>query len=154
MFKILPALTLLLFYLLAASGFGIHECRTRGTVDVLPVIYGTGCDNIHKDHDGGSECTGGCCSSSNRTEAESSDRSHTDDCCSTEVHKLGNDYESIDQLTVSPERSLQLIHVFIAGTGELFYQSGLFSVNNSESPEESPPPLKYNRYSFISQWRL
>ncbi|MCK9304462.1 MAG: hypothetical protein PHP30_00920 [Bacteroidales bacterium] len=152
--KIIPALTLLLFYLMAASGFGIHECRTRGTIDVLPVIYGNGCEDIHKDHSEASGCNGGCCSSSDITAAESSEGGHTDECCTTEVHKLGCDYESSQQLTISPEKSLELIHLFLATLSDYLSDTLFPWIDSSCSLTESPPPVKCGTYSYISQWRL
>jgi len=152
--KIFLVLTLLTFYLLGAAGFGVHECNSRGSVDVLPLVYAAGCDKIHNDNSEEDGCSKDCCSEKNKSENKHSESNHTDECCTTEIHHLGTDYESVNPRTISPDKSFQIILLSVISNFEnlsdLFLQGSYLTPDNGESP----PLLRYRTYSYLSQWRL
>ncbi len=152
--KIFSVLTLLTFYLLGAAGFGVHECNSRGSVDVLPLVYATGCDKIHDDNKEENGCTKDCCSQKKQSENKHSESNHTDECCTTEIHHLGTDYESVNPGTTSPDKSFKIILLSLSSNFDQL--SDLFLPHSHLTPDfgESPPLLRYRTYSYLSQWRL
>ncbi|GEM_PF-1035967 len=153
-FKIFSVLILLAIYLLGAAGFGVHECRSRGSVDILPLVYAEGCDKIHNDNSEEGVCTKDCCSHRKSSGEKHSESSHTDECCTTEIHHLGSDYESVNSRTTTIEKSVQIILLSLSSTFEYLTDLFLPESHLTEVNGESPPLLRFRTYSYLSQWRL
>lgn len=77
--KTIFSLLVLATYMVASIGFGIHECSAKGTMHILLINSDTPCEQIHRH-----------CSCSSKSCATGS---HSENCCSTEIHHLDLDYD-------------------------------------------------------------
>lgn len=73
------SLLVLVAYMLASTGFGIHECSNKGTKHILLIVSDRSCEQIH-DH---CSCNSNSCSTSKQS----------NNCCSTEIYHLDFGYD-------------------------------------------------------------
>ena len=67
---------MVLWYSLSVIGFDVHTCNGSGKTFIATVISGTGCDDIHPEHDAP------CCSCCQCEDEADSDELRTKPCCS------------------------------------------------------------------------
>ena len=73
------AIVLVLWYSLSVIGFDVHTCNGSGKAFIATIISGTGCDDIHPEHDTPS-CK--CCQKAGADQEDSCDASlRTKPCC-------------------------------------------------------------------------
>ena len=76
------ALVLVLWYSFSIIGFDVHICSGSGKAFIATVVSGTGCDDIHPEHD--APCCK-CCLSETSVKDDSHDGDiHTKPCCTDE----------------------------------------------------------------------
>ena len=75
----LSVLILAFSYLIASTGFGVHECLKNGSVDILIIKSDLECSEIHSHS---------CC-----VLPECETESHDENCCKTELYLLDSDYQ-------------------------------------------------------------
>lgn len=137
-------ITLLIFYIMASFGIGVHECSASGTVSIRVFASSKSCDAIHTicnckhhHHDGLAE-----------------HQHHSQKCCHTTIHQLTQDYDFF-------QRDFKFNQVKIFDFTSNYIASSFSEVSLSSSTlalcnRYSPPPLVKERdpYSYHSQWRL
>jgi hypothetical protein len=85
---------LLLVYMTAFVGFRLHECALDHTVEVLPLLAGESCEEVHH-HDCGDEARCGHhhhhCAEDHHQESTAADPQFSEaDCCSNSLHCLSD----------------------------------------------------------------
>ncbi len=139
--KQILSILILVTYMIASIGFGVHECSDNGTKNVLIINSNKSCSDIH-DHN---SCDSNCCSSGK----------HSKNCCSTEIHHLDLDYDiteidSENYLSFSQE--LVLSSLFAENSSpKAIVDCSLYS----EFKHGPPVYLQTNQIlAALSQWRL
>ena len=81
-FTYMTALLLVIWYSLSVIGFDVHTCSSNGDTYIATVISGTGCKDIHPDHDQ-KPCS--CCHHDNCNDTHEAEQSvKTKPCCTDE----------------------------------------------------------------------
>lgn len=142
--KPLLTISLLIFYIMASFGIGVHECSASGTVNIRIFASSKSCDAIHTI----------CSCKHHHHDGLPEHQHHTTKCCHTTIHQLTNDYD-ISQLTFkfSQIPVLNFIPEFISSfSNEFSSDELLIAFYNGYTP---PPLIKEtDPYSYHSQWRL
>ena len=135
-------ITLILLYISAGLGYGLHICSEEGSVTPVLMIQDATCENVH-DHTHHQGCVGECTSKDN----------HSDGCCHTEVYQLEDKYETTTSVQIEQPTELLLSVALLSNTGRIALNN--LSEEFRPIPEYSPPELvPSNFYSLISVWRL
>ena len=139
-------------YIIATVGFGVHECATSGSRDIVPLYGDLSCEMIHKTHthahEGDHDCSCGACGGS-----EHQDEHHDNSCCSTKVIVINDNQEVAAPIAVTvPDSFLPDLNWDCESSHSIV----VFSDNSSHYHYSDGPPLPVCdiRLSFISQWRL
>ena len=137
-------ITLLIFYIMASFGIGVHECSASGTVSIRVFASSKSCDAIHTicnckhhHHDGMPE-----------------HQHHSKKCCHTTIHQLTQDYD-----VSHPDFKFNQVKIFDFTSNyitSLLSEVSAKSANLALCNRYSPPPLvkETDPYSYHSQWRL
>ncbi len=145
--KITVALSMVFVHLMAGFGFGIHECKTKGTSDVLLLNRASSCQEIH-----------GICSCGENPCIKGVSL-HDDSCCSTSIYHLESDY-SIAEALISKYFPKELPTLLSRDPFDFKYSTfiaGVFSqVSTAFSARGGPvlPETNNLLLSIISFWRL
>jgi len=134
------SILLAFMYLLASVGIGVHECSASDTKSVVFFYSDSSCEAIH------SHCACGSHDCHNNIK-------HSKECCATEFHHLNNDYD-ISQFNFHSQTIISTL-ACICTLG--LYSTDYLSANSNYSNisyADHPPSIKYDTYSFHSQWRL
>lgn len=134
------SILLAFMYLLASVGIGIHECSASGTKNIVFFYSDNSCEAIH--------CHCACGSH------DCHSTKHSRKCCETEFHHLNSDYD-ISQSNFHSQPVILTLSACICSSG--LYSSDYLSANSNYpniSNADHPPSIKYDTYSFLSQWRL
>lgn len=134
---------LIILYVIGFVGFGVHECRTEETINVLLMMGDVSCESIH-DH---SHDHNGCCEfhcvvhNSHFTDCSGN-------CCDTEVYVITSDQNSLQDEDL--KLSAQNI-VLPLSCDDLIADS--FTSAAFPSRDLAPPKVGLLR-SALSVWRL
>lgn len=141
---------MLLFYMAAGVGYGVHTCRGEGITSVSILVKESGCEG-HSHTMAKACCSDGCCD-------EKSGCSHTSEgsgkgCCNTELHQLADGYEMAKQLS-NLQINLIPLPAGILASADL--TSNNYLAQRSLSFAEGEPPGHFTKeyLSYISVWRL
>ncbi len=140
-FQHISLLFLLSAYLLGTVGFGIHECSSSGSINVVLPFKSAHCNpSLHK------HCP--CCGMH-----QCHNKSHLQKkCCQTLMHHLDKDYD-VNQINLCSQLiSPDLTAYLDVNDGCLNLQ--IQSINSEIITGDPPPILNHSTYSFHSQWRL
>jgi len=136
------SILLAFMYLLASVGIGVHECSSSGTTNVLIFYSDNTCESLHSH----STCACGSHDCQSKIDYKK--------CCKTEFHHLNSDYDVC-------QSNFHLHHFFLSLAACVCtsgsYGSDYLSDNSKYlniSYADHPPSIKYDTYSFHSQWRL
>jgi hypothetical protein len=141
-FKYISTTIILSIYLLASAGIGVHECRAKGTIDIVPLFSSATCESIH--HHNYEKCPCG-----------GNGGHHSEGCCKTDIHQLGSDYYNGQQLHFSHDKIFQFHHLFLPDFADIVPQASILHTKIFNFKiKEGPPLLTSNPYSYLSQWRL
>lgn len=89
----------IVIYLMAFLGFGVHTCSTSGTQDLILLVGDVSCEEIHHHHH-----THSC------DHSDCGDHHHDGNCCHTEVYEVSDEQTSEIQLAVSAPLPMTLIN--------------------------------------------
>ena len=78
-FTSLTAILLVVWYSLSVIGFDVHTCSGSGKAFIATVVSGTGCDDIHPEHN--APCCECCQSESSLKDGSRDGDIHTKPCC-------------------------------------------------------------------------
>lgn len=138
-------ITLLLLYISAGLGYGLHICSDDGSVTPLLMIQDATCENVH-DHvhySHHSGCDGGCTNHGGEGEG----------CCHTEVFHLEDIYEKTVPAKV--EHPVISLLPVISGVNQGLSSLTAISEEVVTYPEFLPPEsIRGDLYTLISVWRL
>lgn len=135
-------ITLLLLYISAGLGYGLHKCSVDGSITPVLMIHEASCERVHS-HSHSSDCSGQC---------SSHDCSHGG-CCHTEVFQLDDNYDAIASFQIEQPTEF-LLHILLL--------NNINTLDFSDPSEDlicfseySPPePVPDSFQSKISVWRL
>lgn len=130
---------LLVAYFVTSPGFGIHECSTEGTRDILVLTSQTSCDEIH------THCS---CESQGCQESK-----HDSNCCKTEIHHLDLDY-NIVEITSSIPVYFCALEFATLPFSDINISNTQFGYNYTEIRHGPDILSSKNICSYTSQWRL
>ena len=141
-----PSLTivLLIFYIMASLGIGVHECSASGTVNIRLFASSKSCNAIHTI----------CSCKHHQHDGMSEHQHHSQKCCHTTIHQLTQDYDvSHHDFKFNQVKFFDFISNNIAS-----FSTGV-SLDNAKlalCKSFTPPPLikELDPYSYHSQWRL
>ena len=141
---------LLFCYIVAMTGFGVHECVISGSRDIVSLYGDLSCETIHKTdpHEDDHGCSCGACGGS-----EHQDEHHDKGCCSTKIIIIKDQQEVTSHVAVTMPYSLfsdmnwdcesvSSLVVLLADSSHYHYADG------------PPLPVRDVHLSYISQWRL
>ncbi len=157
------AILLLLMYLMAEVGFGMHRCSIESTSYILPALYSTDCESVHvhelsnsstdrKEDSGSHKGCGSCTSCSDDTRIEESVDGYFSDlgCCVSKFFSL-----DIDQLGTNLRSDLDLLPIdlnFDCLVNSTIPELAISSINYANSPPVILPLRK--KLTLLSNWRL
>lgn len=139
--RIIFSFLVLVTYMVTTIGFGVHECKAKGTKHILLISSDRPCDKIHK------KCScglGGC-----------SVNKHSNSCCSTEIYHLDLDYDNnVDSYSTS--FSFEPISTYFPIIKFDFSLVSALSLNGSLETKHGPPLYSYSKeiLATIAKWRL
>ncbi|PKP00047.1 MAG: hypothetical protein CVU13_00600 [Bacteroidetes bacterium HGW-Bacteroidetes-8] len=130
---------LLVAYFVTSPGFGIHECSSEGTRDILLLTSQTSCKDIH------THC--GCASQG------CSNKVHDNNCCKTEIHHLDLDYNIVEITSTIPVYfcALEFATLPFSDVALTNSPSGYRYTEIRHGPDI---PSSNKICSYNSQWRL
>lgn len=141
-----PSLTivLLIFYIMASLGIGVHECSASGTVNIRLFASSKSCNEIHTI----------CSCKHHQHDGMSEHQHHSQKCCHTTIHQLTQDYDFFQR-----DFKFNQFKLFDFISNYITASSSVVSLNNETLAlcnRYSPPPLvkETDPYSYHSQWRL
>lgn len=146
---IFPAVMLLL-YMAAGVGYGVHTCKGEGITSVSILVKESGCEG-HGHSMAKQCCKDSCCD-------EKSGGCHTSGkpekgCCNTELHQLADGYELAKQLS-NLQISLIPLPAGILASADII-NNDYFAGKSLSLAEGEPPGHFAKEYlSYISVWRL
>jgi hypothetical protein len=134
-------------HLVAGLGFGVHECRAKGTSDVLFIERSGSCDEIH----------GSC--SCGKESCRTGLGVHDNECCSTEIYHLDSEYSVAEDIIPEQVASgfSSLINFFVPEYRIIAGVSNLSAVSKSYIAARGGPfswLTNNSLLSIISFWRL
>lgn len=136
-----------LLYLTAGLGYGLHICKSDGSVTPLIMIKDASCESVH-DHSHQSHSHHDQCSS-----GHSSDCQDEGGCCHTDVYQITDSYNAVASFQIEQPSELLLPIALLNGV-TLDYIA-LSSDSEVALPEYSPPEsIPDSFHSLISVWRL
>ncbi len=136
--RIVVSLILSIAYMLASTGFGIHECNHKGTKDLLLINSNKNCSEIH-DH---------CSCNSEGCQANK----HDDNCCDTHIYHLDIDAENTTvAVELSPDVKTIDVQPYLMAC---LSGDKIISTLDVRDAYHGPPLLQRPLLPVISQWRL
>ena len=141
---------MLMFYMAAGVGYGVHTCKGEGITSVSILVKESGCEGDN--HSMAKQCCQDSCCDEQSGSCHTSEKS-TEGCCSTELHQLADGYEVAKQFS-SLQISLIPLPAGILASADVinnnYFAGRLLSVSEGE------PPGHYAKeyLSYISVWRL
>ncbi|MDD2595340.1 MAG: hypothetical protein PHD11_05925 [Bacteroidales bacterium] len=150
-----------LLYISSYMGFGIHECKTDGTKDLILMVGDTSCEAIHThSHEHLHSDSGVChthshiCDQHHGVEADccecnhSGSHLHSSDCCNTNVYVVSDVQNSSSDTLVkvfAPELSLESVFIVAETVSPALV---------AELNYDPAPLISDYSSSFLSVWRL
>ncbi len=139
---IIPSL-LVILYITASIGIGVHKCDKDGTSTVVLLLKDASCEDVHQ-HSHINTCNGA---------TTCSPEHHDHNCCHTEIHHIEQGYDVTNLTIVSTIQYSNLISD-IESCQSLF-NSYINYFDSSEFLYGGPPLLhQKNSHSYLAQWRL
>ncbi len=88
-------------YLISSMGYGIHECTTSGSKDVILLFGETPCEYVHS-NSSSKECNCLACNDLQRAECDccSGCGQHGDNCCTTVTYVLSQEQINSQQVNI------------------------------------------------------
>lgn len=150
--KLLKNITLtimILLYIVAGLGYGLHTCSSDGTVTPIIMVQDASCESIH----GHSHSHSDCCDQECSTDSLEHSSNEENNCCETDVYKIKEVYEA--SLPLQIEQLFEYI-VALNPFSESDLSISLYTAYlNLKIPDDSPPEaLPDDYHSLISVWRL
>ena len=167
------AVLILLMYLIAEVGVGMHRCNIESTSYIIPTIYSTDCESVHQHesanqsahkHEGANQSAHkhqdnsshtGCssCSSapSDKTQTEVIDGFFsTPECCNSQFFSL-----QIDQLNTNVKSDIDLTSIDLNFDYIVNKTSDQFATKYVVIEKEIPLNINLRRsLTLLSNWRL
>jgi len=146
---IFPAVMLLL-YMAAGVGYGVHTCKGEGITSVSILVKESGCEG--HSHSMDKQCCKDSCCDAKSGGCHTSEES-AKGCCDTELHQLADGYEVAKQLS-NIQMSLIPLPAGILASADIISDKSL--AGSYLNLDEGDPPGHYTKeyLSYISVWRL
>lgn len=139
--RTLFSLLVLVAYMVTTIGFGVHECRAKGTKHILLINSDIACEEIHQN----CSCNSEVCSVDK----------HSSSCCSTETYHLDLDYvNNLDDSNNSS--SFEPFSIYFPTIQLDISHLVPLSLNGNLEIKHGPPLYSYTKavLATLAQWRL